>query len=183
LRRLDAVEFFLSDRARRDRVRQDLRAAGDLARALTRLVLGRGGPRDLAQLRDGLKAGDRAAGCLGGGADAPAEIAAAAAALTLAAHAGAAELAAALEAALASELPLLARDGGFIAAGYDAELDEARALRDDSRKVIAALQASYAEETGIAGLKLKHNGVLGYHIDATPKQAETLTAPPHNARF
>src|SRR5690606_37798845 len=90
LRRLDAVELVLSDRARLHRVRQDLRAAGDLARALTRLMLGRGGPRDLAQLRDGLKAGDRAAGCVGGGADAPAEIAAAAAALTLAAHAGAA---------------------------------------------------------------------------------------------
>ncbi|HRO02900.1 MAG TPA: DNA mismatch repair protein MutS, partial [Terricaulis sp.] len=78
---------------------------------------------------------------------------------------------------------MLARDGGFIAPDYDAALDEHRALRDDSRKVIAALQAKYAEETGIAGLKLKHNNVLGYHLDATTKQAEALMAPPHNARF
>ena len=85
--------------------------------------------------------------------------------------------------ALAPDLPLLARDGGFIAAGYDATLDETRALRDDSRKVIAALQASYAEETGISGLKLKHNNVLGYHIDATTKQAEALMTPPLGARF
>ena len=184
VRRLDAVEFFLNDRARRDGVRQELRAAGDLARALTRLVLGRGGPRDLAQLRDGLSAGDRAAArCLGLGDDAPAEIAAACKALTLAEHTACAALAQTLERALASDLPLLTRDGGFIAAGYDATLDEARGLRDDSRKVIAALQAKYAEETGIAGLKLKHNGVLGYHLDATTKQAETLMAAPHNARF
>jgi DNA mismatch repair protein MutS len=77
----------------------------------------------------------------------------------------------------------LARDGGFIASGYDATLDDARALRDDSRKVIAALQAKYAEDANIAALKLKHNNVLGYHIDATAKQAETLMAPPLNARF
>lgn len=182
--RLDAVQFFLEEPLRRKGVRQDLRAAGDLARALTRLALGRGGPRDLAQMRDGLLAGDRAATrCIGLPGTAPGEIASACAALTLSAHEASANLAQTLERALAPELPMLARDGGFIAAGYDAALDETRALRDDSRKVIAALQARYAEETGIAGLKLKHNNVLGYHIDATTKQAEALMAPPHNARF
>jgi len=182
--RLDAVQFFLDARDRRAGVREELRAAGDLARALTRLALGRGGPRDLAQLRDGLYAGDRAAArCLGLADEAPREVADACAALTLSAHAASATLAQTLDRALAPELPLLARDGGFLAAGYDAVLDEARALRDDSRKVIAALQASYAEETGIAGLKLKHNNVLGYHIDATTKQAEALMSPPLNARY
>lgn len=182
--RLDAVEFFIAEPHRRSGVREELRAAGDLARALTRLALGRGGPRDLAQLRDGLRSGDRAAArCMGLSEGAPAEIASACAALSLSSHAGPASLAKTLESALAPELPLLARDGGFIAPGYDATLDETRALRDDSRKVIAALQTKYAEETGIAGLKLKHNNVLGYHIDATTKQAEALMAPPHNARF
>ncbi len=182
--RLDAVQFFLDARDRRDGVREELRAAGDLARALTRLALGRGGPRDLANLRDGLIAGDRAAArCLGLSTEAPAEISRACAALSLSAHAESASLAQTLTRALAPDLPLLARDGGFIAAGYDATLDDTRALRDDSRKVIAALQASYAEETGIAGLKLKHNNVLGYHIDATTKQAEALMSPPLNARF
>ena len=182
--RHDAVQFFLDSRDRREGVRRELRAAGDLARALTRLALGRGGPRDLASLRDGLNAGDRvSARCLGVTGEAPAEIGRACAALSLSAHAESAALAQTLSRALAADLPLLARDGGFIAAGYDAALDETRALRDDSRKVIAALQASYAEETGIAGLKLKHNNVLGYHIDATSKQAEALMAPPLNARF
>lgn len=182
--RLDAVQFFLDHADRRAGVRQELRAAGDLARALTRLALGRGGPRDLAALRDGLNAGDRAAArCMGLDAQAPEEIARACAALSLAAHAESAALAQTLARAIAPDLPMLARDGGFIAAGYDATLDDHRALRDDSRKVIAALQAKYAEETGIAGLKLKHNNVLGYHLDATTKQAEALMAPPHNARF
>src|SRR5690606_2313716 len=150
--RLDAVQFFLDARDRRDGVREELRAAGDLARALTRLALGRGGPRDLANLRDGLTAGDRAAArCLGLSTAAPADISRACAALTLSAHAESAALAQTLTRALAPDLPLLARDGGFIAAGYAATLDDSRALRDDSRKVIAALQASYAEETGIAG--------------------------------
>ncbi|MGE0662312.1 MAG: DNA mismatch repair protein MutS [Hyphomonadaceae bacterium] len=182
--RLDAVEFFLDARERRAGVRAELRAAGDLARALTRLALSRGGPRDLASLRDGLAAGDRAAArCLDRAQGMPAEIASACAALTLATQSESAALAQDLARALAPDPPLLSRDGGFIASGHDAALDETRALRDDSRKVIAALQASYAEETGIAGLKLKHNNVLGYHIDATTKQAEALMAPPLNARF
>ncbi len=182
--RLDSVQFFLDARDRREALREELRAAGDLARALTRLALGRGGPRDLANLRDGLSAGDRAAArCLGVATEAPPEIAKACAALSLSAHAESAALAQTLARALGSDLPLLARDGGFIASGYDATLDETRALRDDSRKVIAALQASYAEETGITGLKVKHNNVLGYHIDATTKQAEALMTPPLNARF
>jgi DNA mismatch repair protein MutS len=182
--RLDAVAFFLDALERRTGVRQELRAAGDLARALTRLALGRGGPRDLAQVRDGLGAGERAARrCLGFGDVAPAEIAQACAALSLSAHPISASLVQTLEQALAADLGMFARDGGFIAPGYDPALDETRALRDDSRKVIAALQASYAEETGIGGLKLKHNNVLGYHIDLTSKQAEALLAPPLNARF
>src|SRR6185312_14979256 len=125
------------------------KAAGDLARALTRLTLGRGGPRDLAQLRDGLKAGDRAAArCLGLSGAAPAEINDACAALSLPDHAVSARLAQTLESALAPDLPLLARDGGFIATGFDAALDETRSLRDDSRRVIAGLQAQYAEQAG-----------------------------------
>lgn len=182
--RLDGVAFFLEDRARRGAVRAELKGAGDLARALTRLALQRGGPRDLAALLAALTAGDRAqARCLGAGEEAPAEIRAACAALALSAHPGPASLAQRLTQALAADLPVLAREGGFIAPGYDQALDEARALRDDSRRVIAGLQAEYAALTGLAGLKLRHNGVLGYHIDATPKQAEALMAPPLSARF
>ncbi|MBY0562662.1 MAG: DNA mismatch repair protein MutS [Hyphomonadaceae bacterium] len=179
--RLDAVQWFLESTRTRGGVRAELRKAGDLARALTRLALGRGGPRDLAQMRDGLLAGSRVAALCAASEARPANIARGCEALAL--NGASAALAQTLERALGQDLPLLARDGGFIAGGFDQALDEARALRDDSRKVIAALQSKYAEETGIAGLKLRHNNVLGYHIDATAKQAEALMAPPLNARF
>ncbi len=178
--RLDSCAFFLARPDQRAGVRAELKAAPDLARAAQRLSLGRGGPRDLLALREALRAGERAAARCGG-ADAPAEIARALSRLTLTPDV--ARLALDLAAALAPEPPFLVRDGGFIAPGYDGALDEARALRDDSRRVIAALQSAYQEETGLAGLKIRHNGVLGYHLDLSPKQAEALMRPPHSGRF
>jgi DNA mismatch repair protein MutS len=83
-----------------------------------------------------------------------------------------------LSRALAEELPLFARDGGFIAAGYSFELDEWRQLRDESRRMMAALQARYAEATGIQALKIRHNNVLGYYIEVTPAQAGKLDSGP-----
>jgi DNA mismatch repair protein MutS len=158
-------------------LRAALKGAPDLARAATRLALGRGGPRDLAALREGFGRAALCGGFIEPGAGDGLE--AAAAALTALAMGAPADLAVALSQALAQEAPLLARDGGFIAPGYDASLDAARALRDDSRAVIAALQARYAEETGLP-LKVRHNAVLGYHIEATVKQADSLRT---DARF
>jgi DNA mismatch repair protein MutS len=182
--RLDSVEALVAASGVRANLREALRAVGDLARALTRLMLGRGGPRDLAQIRDSVAAGARASAlCAFKQLAPPTEITSACAALNAERQPGLTALAAILNRALAPELPLLARDGGFIAPGFDPALDEARALRDDSRKVIAAMQARYAEETATPGLKIKHNNVLGYHIDVTTKQAEALMAPPLSARF
>ncbi|MGB8046220.1 MAG: DNA mismatch repair protein MutS, partial [Pseudolabrys sp.] len=87
-------------------------------------------------------------------------------------------LAAELSAALAAELPAFKRDGGFVREGYDATLDETRALRDESRRVVAALQARYAEETGVRILKIKHNNVLGYFVEVTAQYGERLMAAP-----
>ena len=86
-------------------------------------------------------------------------------------------------AALADDLPHLKRDGGFVRDGYRADLDEARKLRDDSRRVIAGLQAHYAAETDIRTLKIKHNNVLGYFIEVGASHGERLLAAPLNARF
>jgi DNA mismatch repair protein MutS len=179
--RLDAVAWFVESGARREQVRKELKRAGDLSRALQRLALGRGGPRDLAALRDGLLAGE-AAGVRADGAGAPQEIALCIAALGLGDKPDVAALVMDLQRALALDLPLLIRDGGFIAPGYDDALDAARALRDDSRQVIAGLQNQYAASAE-QPLKIKHNNVLGYHIDATSKQAEGLMRPPLNALF
>jgi len=177
--RLDCIEMFAADSGLRDEARNRLKAAPDLARALSRIVVDRGGPRDLAAIRDGILAASALAARLDGRKDAPTEIAGAIAALRRLDSA----LAEGLAAALADELPAFKRDGGFLRAGYDAALDEARALRDESRRVVAGLQARYAEETGIRILKIRHNNVLGYFVEVTAQHGDKLMSPPHNAAF
>ena len=162
--RLDMVRFLIDEEALRESLRAGLKRCPDIERALARLSLGRGGPRDLAALRDGL----REAAVLRTGLEAE-SLAPLPAGLARAAR-GLGEqgvLVERLERSLAEELPLQARDGGFVAAGYSADLDELRGLRDESRRLIAALQARYAEETGIASLKIRHNNVLGYYVEVT----------------
>jgi DNA mismatch repair protein MutS len=157
-RRLDAIAAFVSDTAARDDLRTILRAAPDMSRALARLSVGRGGPRDLAGLRDGILAADQALARLAQVDDLPMDITAAMDALRRPSR----DLAREFERALAEQLPLTKRDGGFVREGYEAALDETRSLRDASRLVVAAMQARYAEETGVKGLKIRHNNVLGY---------------------
>ncbi|MEP2744350.1 DNA mismatch repair protein MutS [Bauldia litoralis] len=176
--RLDAVAWMLADTGLRHVIREDLAAAPDIARALSRVTLGRGGPRDLAAIRDGLEAATRIAGRIGSG-DHPPVVAAAAGVLATAPQG----LAEALANALADDLPHLRRDGGFVRDGHHDDLDEARKLRDESRRVIAGLQADYAAETDIRALKIKHNNVLGYFVEVNAAHGERLMKPPLNARF
>ncbi len=155
-----------------------LAAAPDFLRALARLAVDRGGPRDLAALREGWRAGAAAAALLERAPDAPAEVTRAYAALAKAEG----PLGAEIEAALADELPLDKRDGGFVKPGYSVELDEARRLRDDSRRVIVEMETRYAAEAG-AKLKIKHNNFLGFFIEATQALGETLLKAPHAQTF
>jgi DNA mismatch repair protein MutS len=177
--RLDAIESFVADGLARQETRQLLNAAPDLSRALARLVVGRGGPRDLAAIRDGILAAVHLAKRLQALATKPAEIAGAIAGLRRPDPALANELAR----ALGDELPLLKRDGGFIRAAYLPALDESRALRDESRKVIASLQQRYADDTGVKSLKIRHNNVLGYFVDVTAQHGDKLMSAPLNATF
>jgi DNA mismatch repair protein MutS len=156
-----------------------LRQAPDLARALSRLGLGRGGPRDLACLRDGLFAARDGALALTLSPDLPAVLAQAADALR-SVDTG---IAAALAEALADDLPLLKRDGGFIRAGFNAELDEARELQQDSRRFIAALQGRYAAETGCRTLRVKHNHMIGYYVEVPQGVGEDLLKAPFKDTF
>jgi DNA mismatch repair protein MutS len=178
-RRLDAIGAFVADSAVHDDIRSTLRAAPDMSRALARLSLGRGGPRDLAGLRDGILAADTALTQLSRLDDPPQEIAAIIAALRRPSR----ELAREFERALAEHLPLTKRDGGFVRENYQPALDEARNLRDASRLVVAAMQARYADDTGVKGLKIRHNNVLGYFVEVTAQHGDKLTAPPLNATF
>jgi len=178
-RRLDAVALFVADPALRSEVRSCLEAAPDLARSLARLVVGRGGPRDLAAIRDGIGAAASLADTLAAKGGLPVDVVEAMAALQGPDPKIASELAAALH----DELPLTKRDGGFVRTGYDRALDESRALRDDTRDVIAALQARYAELTGVRSLKVKYNNQLGYFVEVPSQHAEKLRQPPLNAIF
>ncbi|EKF20076.1 DNA mismatch repair protein MutS [Nitratireductor pacificus pht-3B] len=177
--RLDAVSFFLADPSLREAARALLKGVPDFARALSRLALNRGGPRDLGALAAGFSA---AAGIadLFETPDLPAEVAG----IRDVVRALPYGIAAHLERALADELPLLKRDGGFVRAGYDAELDEMRALRDQSRRVIAGMERDLIEETGIRSLKIRHNNVLGYYIEVTANNAQALNGSDEaKARF
>jgi len=177
--RLDAIAAFVADGAAREDIRSILRGAPDMSRALARLSVGRGGPRDLAGLRDGILAADQALARLGELEQPPQEIASVIAAL----RAPSRELARELEGALAEQLPLVKRDGGFVREGYETALDEVRSLRDASRLVVAAMQARYADDTGIKGLKIRHNNVLGYFVEVTAQHGDKLMSPPLNATF
>jgi DNA mismatch repair protein MutS len=182
-RRLDAVAWLVDDEAAAEIIKTHLDGAPDVERALARVTVGRGGPRDLAAIRDGL---ERAA-ALGVGLNAGADKGLAGKGLVtlpslvrdwlgmLGDHA---ELVTLLGRALGDSLPLLARDGGFVAKGYDAALDETRALRDESRRLIAALEQGYREASKIPNLRIRHNNVLGYFIEVRPGQADLLRDAP-----
>src|SRR3982751_1261221 len=178
-RRLDAVGSFVADSAAREDIRSILRAAPDMSRALARISVGRGGPRDLAGLRDGIIAADQVLTRLDELDQPPQEIAAVTAALQRPSR----ELAAEFARALDDQLPLIKRDGGFVAPGYDPALDETRNLRDASRLVVASMQARYADDTGVKGLKIRHNNVLGYFVEVTAQHGDKLMSAPLNATF
>jgi len=185
-RRLDSVAWFVEEPGPRRALRARLKGVGDMARALTRLTLGRGGPRDLGTLRDSLAAGVAIATELAAHPDPlvrpPDEIAGAFTALDPARQSGLEALRRTLAAGLSPDLPAQARDGGFVAASVSRDLDETRALRDDSRKVVAALESQLAVESGVA-VKIRHNGVLGYFVETNAKQAEALLRPPLSGLF
>ena len=157
-------------------IREHLKGVHDLDRALSRLALGRGGPRDMTAIRNTIGQAGLLTSSLT--IDLPQMLATAQRGLV-----GHDDLLGLLDEALVAEPPLLARDGGFIAPGYDEELDEVRKLRDEGRSVVAAMQAEFIELSGISTLKIKHNNVLGYFIETTAAHAEKMLAPPLNEKF
>ena len=167
--RLALVARFAEDGGPRERLRASLRALPDIGRALGRLVAGRGSPRDLGQLRDGLGAARDLHERLTALDDAPPLLRD-----LLPLLRGHGELVDRLTRAIVPAPPLDAAQGGFVAEGYDAALDDLRALAGDGRRAIAALEAQYRADTGIATLRIRHNGVLGYHIEVQAKHADPL---------
>jgi DNA mismatch repair protein MutS len=172
LDRLDLVDALARDALWRGDLRATLRALPDAGRALGRLVAGRGGPRDLAQLRDALAGARMLRERLGRRPDLPPLLA-----RLLPGLDGHGALVDELTRALIETPPVDAAQGGYVAEGYDHALDALRETARDGRKAIAALEADYRDRTGIASLKIRHNGVLGYHVEVPAKHADALMAP------
>ncbi|MFO1259726.1 MAG: DNA mismatch repair protein MutS [Sphingomonadaceae bacterium] len=167
--RLDLVQWLHDHSGRREALRTALRALPDVGRALGRLAMGRGSPRDLGQLRDGLGEARMLRERLAKVEDRPALLD-----RLLPALDGHGELVDELARALVPTPPTEAASGGYIAEGYDAALDELRRLGSDGRRAIALLEARYRDETGIAALKIRHNAVLGYHVEVPAKHGDAL---------
>jgi DNA mismatch repair protein MutS len=167
--RLELVALFERDAVGREAVRRQLKALPDIGRAIGRLAAGRGGPRDLGQLRDGLNEARRLHGRLSALPDQPKLLAD-----LLPTLVGHGELVDLLSRALVPSPPVDAAQGGYIAEGYDAALDALRSTGGEGRRAIAALEARYRQQTGIASLKIRHNGVLGYHVEVPAKNADKL---------
>ncbi len=178
--RLDSVATLVDQASLRIDLREALGQAPDLSRALSRLELGRGGPRDLRSIALALAAGNEIVTKLP--AQLPDEMATARDALNLSALPRLAVLADDLLRMIVPEPSLLARDGGFVAPGYDTALDDMRMLATNARQVVANLQAEVSALAGLP-LKIRNNAVLGYFIEATPKQGEALMSPPLNGTF
>lgn len=177
--RHDAVELLVTDAGLREDLRSALEKVPDVARALARLSLDRGGPRDLAALGAGLDAARAIAALLVRRGELPVELARAMRALGESDP----DLPVRLNATLADELPLNRRDGRFVREGFDAALDELRLLQIDSRKVIAQLQARYAAETNCRTLRIKHNAMLGYFVEVPQATGEEFLRDPWRATF
>lgn len=167
--RHDLVGYLAEDDQLREALRAALRHVPDIERALSRLTAERGGPRDLAAMRDGLRATADFKRLIAAAKLAPALLIKAESDLGF--HS---EIVERFTRALAEELPIFSRDGGFVAKGYLPELDELRGLRDDSRQLILRLEARLKAETGAASLKIRHNNVIGYYIEVTPIHADKL---------
>jgi DNA mismatch repair protein MutS len=169
--RIELVGWFHDTQLLRETLRAGLRALPDIARALGRVAAGRGSPRDLGQLRDGLDSGRALRERLGAMAERPALLD-----QLLPALDGHGEMVDMLYRALIAAPPTEAGSGGYIAEGYDAGLDALRSTARDGRQAIAALESSYRERTGIAALKIRHNAVLGYFVEVPARHGDALMA-------
>ncbi|PJK02371.1 DNA mismatch repair protein MutS [Lysobacteraceae bacterium NML75-0749] len=170
--RLQAVQTLLDARVAED-LRATFRGFGDIERILTRVALRSARPRDLSTLRDAL-ANLPALRADFAGLDSPrlAELAG-----RMGEHA---EIADFLQRAVVAQPPLLARDGGVIAEGFDAELDELRRLSTHADQFLVELEAREREATGVATLKVGYNRVHGYYIEMGKVHADK--APVHYSR-
>ncbi len=184
--RLELTTYFLNSEALRIQLRGLLKGCPDIERAMSRLSVGRGGPRDLMAVKNGLEQASSIKQVIlkdiskfknqleDQFADLNNVL------QNIDDHD---DIVNELQRALHDDPPLIIRDGNFIAKGYNTALDEFQMLKSESKRLIAALEGSYKEKTEINGLKIKYNNVLGYFVEVTALHGDKLMAAPHNEEF
>ncbi|MGH1455573.1 MAG: DNA mismatch repair protein MutS [Alphaproteobacteria bacterium] len=170
--RLDRVECLFTDIELQSILRDFMRGVPDIERSLSRITVGRSGPKDLAVIRDGLIQSEVIRAELQN--NTAAKPVFSKELDSLAQSPDNAALQDRLKKALEDVPPALARDGGFVREGYSDKLDDLRKLRNDSRTHIAALQSKYQKQSSVDTLKIKYNNVLGYFIEVPAKKADAL---------
>ena len=179
-KRLDAVEFFMSQSDLRQKLRDYLRKCQDIERILSRLSAGRGGPRDLNSIAQTLVSAAEIKNMIN----------------ALKIHNSLDEIPSAIMEILAKfgqhsalgakllsalkdgDLPYLAREGDFIRDGFSPALDKLHLLSTESKKFVDDFQKKYAEQTGIEQLKIRDNNIIGYYIEVPLKFADTMLQDP-----
>ncbi|MCK5284884.1 MAG: DNA mismatch repair protein MutS [Alphaproteobacteria bacterium] len=170
--RLDRITCFIENIQLRTILRELLKTMPDMERALARLNVGRGSPRDLSTIRDGLTQSEIIRAQLQSNEHISAifkDIL-----KNLKSDNNLIQFQDCLKQALLETPPALARDGGFITKNYHQKLDDLRTMRDESRHLIAELQNNYQKDTGINKLKIKHNNVLGYFIEVPARHGDAM---------
>ena len=173
-RRLAMVRFLVDRPQIRVDCREELSAMPDVLRACGRLSLGKGGPRDLAAIRDGLQRAASLARQLQGAGDLPAGLVSAARDLASASDSACAGVAVRLRKALVARPPASALEPDFVAAGFAARVDAARTEASRLREAIEALRARYVGETRVKALRIRINTLIGYHVEVPSAQAAEL---------
>ncbi len=169
--RLEIVEYFYQNLDLTQQIREILQKIPDIERSLARISSGYGGPRDIIAIRNTLQIAGYLSDFMS---NLPQGKVVEKLAKNIEYLKSCNQICNLLISAITDEVPMLARDGGFVKDGYNQKLDELNDLSNNSKLIIASLKAKYIEITKINSLKICFNNVLGYFIEVSPQHKDKL---------
>ena len=178
--RLDMIDFLIDSNTVRESIRKILKSSADIDRAKARVILSRGGPRDLESIKLGIEGAHNLDNILDNKKfeKFPKDF------IVLKKHLNlCSELLNLLKSILSENLPLFVKDGGFVKKGYSKELDEVCSFRDQSRQHILEMEVEERAKTGLTSLKIKYNNVIGYFFEVTQLQKKKFLEIKNAERF